>query len=65
METLLIIVGIAIVLLLLFRPAPRRQVIYVPIEVTEERGSGLGCLPLIVIGLLALLVLLAVGGIQI
>jgi hypothetical protein len=36
-------------MLLLFRPAPRTQVIYVPIEVSEER-SGPGCLTLMVVG---------------
>jgi len=61
METLLLIIGIVAAALILFRPAPRPQIIYVPIEVAEERG-GLGCLPLIVVGVLALLVLLALGG---
>ena len=44
METLLLIIGIAAVALLLVRPAPRPQVIYVPIEIAEARGN-LGCLP--------------------
>jgi len=56
MEPLLLIVGIAAVALFLFRPAPQAQIIYVPLEVAEERG-GLGCLPLIVVALLALLAL--------
>ena len=56
METLLLIIGIAAAALLLVRPAPRPQIIYVPVEVVEERG-GLGCLPLIVIGVLVLLAL--------
>jgi len=61
MESLLLIIGIAAVALLLVRPAPRPQIIYVPVEVAEERG-GLGCLPLLVAGVLALLALLALGG---
>jgi len=62
METLLLIIGIAAAALLLVRPAPRPQIIYVPVEVVEERG-GLGCLPLIVVGIIMLLLmLLALGG---
>ena len=57
MDTLLLIIGFVAAALVLLRPAPRPQVIYVPIEVTEARG-GLGCLPLIVV---AVLVLLALG----
>lgn len=60
METLLLIIGIAIAAMVFFRPAPRTQVIYVPVEVAEERG-GLGCLPLIIV---AVLVLLALGVIK-
>jgi len=56
METLLLIIGIATAALLLVRPAPRSQIVYVPLEVAEERG-GLGCLPLIVVGIMVLLVL--------
>jgi hypothetical protein len=52
METMLII-GIIAVVALLLRPAPQTQVIYVPLAVEEPRG-GLGCLPLIVVGVLAL-----------
>ena len=59
METLLII-GIVAAALLLFRPALRTQIVYVPVEVVEERG-GLGCLPLIIV---AVLVLLALGVIK-
>jgi len=36
----------------------------VPIEVTEEPRSGLGCLPLIVAAILMVLALLALGGMQ-
>lgn len=61
METLLLIIGIVAVALLLIRPAPRPQIIYVPLEVADERG-GLGCLPLIVVGIMVLLVLVALGG---
>jgi len=61
MDTLLLIIAIAAAALLLFRPAPQAQVIYVPVEVAEERG-GLGCLPLIVVGIMLLLLLVALGG---
>jgi len=60
METLLLIFGIITLVLLFFRPAPRAQIIYVPVEVAKER-SDLGCLPLIVAGVLALLILLGLG----
>ena len=60
METLLLIIGIIAVALLLFRPAPQPQIIYVPVEVAHPQGGGLGCLlPIICIALLVLL--LAVG----
>jgi hypothetical protein len=64
METVLLIIGIAVAALVLFHPAPRPQILYVPMEVAEPQG-GLGCLPLIIVGVLALLVLLALGGIQV
>jgi hypothetical protein len=57
METLLLIVGIVFIVLMLLRSAPRSQVIYVPIEVTEEHSGGLGCLPLIVVGIMVLVAL--------
>jgi len=57
METMLIIGIIVVVALLLLRPAPQTQVIYVPLAVAEPRG-GLGCLPLLVVGVLALLVIM-------
>ena len=58
---MLIIGLIAVVVALLLRLAPQTQVIYVPMPVEEERG-GLGCLPLIVVGVLALLVIVAMQG---
>jgi hypothetical protein len=61
METMLIIGLIAIVALLLLRPAPQTQVIYVPLAVEEPCG-GLGCLPLIVVGVLALLLIVGMLG---
>ena len=64
METLLLIIGIVAVALFLFRPAPGPQIIYVPIEVATPQG-GQGCLPLIVVGIIVMLVLLALGVIQI
>lgn len=58
---ILLLIGIAALAVLLFRPAPRPTIIYVPVEVVEERG-GRGCLPLIVV---ALLVLLALGVVRV
>ena len=49
METLLLIIGIIAVALFLFRPAPQPQIMYVPIEVVNPQGGGLGCLPVIVV----------------
>jgi hypothetical protein len=61
METLLLIIGIAAAALLFTRPGtPPPQVIYVPLAVEEPQKPGLGCLPLIVVGILALLLLAAV-----
>ena len=40
---MLLIIGIAVVALVLFCPAPRSQIVYVPLEVANE-GGGLGCL---------------------
>ncbi len=57
METMLIIGFISVVALLMLRPAPRTQVISVPLAIEEERG-GLGCAPLIVVGVLALLLVI-------
>jgi hypothetical protein len=59
----MLIVGIiAVVALLILRPAaPRTQVIYVPLAVEEGR-AGLGCAPLIVVGVLALLVIMGMQG---
>jgi hypothetical protein len=62
METLLLLIGIIIAALVFIRPAaPRPQIIYVPVEVVEPRGSGLGCLPLLIVGVLALLALGVIG----
>jgi len=55
METLLLIVGITAVAFFLFRPAPGPQIVYVPVEVATTQGGGLGCLPLIIIGIIVLL----------
>lgn len=56
MSALLLICGIAAVALLVFRPAPRTQVFYVPIEVTET-PRGIGCLPVILFVIFLVLVL--------
>jgi len=61
MEALLLIIGIVAVALFLFRPAPGPQIIYVPVEVATTPSAGLGCLPVIIIGLI---LLLALGVIQ-
>jgi hypothetical protein len=61
MEILLLIIVGSVAALLVFRPVPRTQIVYVPIEVAEEPQGGLGCLPQIVV---AILVLLALGVIR-
>jgi hypothetical protein len=61
METVLLIGIIAVVALLLLRPAPQTQVIYVPMPVEEPRG-GLGCAPLLVVGVVALLLIVGMRG---
>jgi hypothetical protein len=61
METVLLIIAIAIAAMIFFRPAPQTQVIYVPVEVAQQRG-GLGCLSLIILMILALLAVLALRG---
>jgi hypothetical protein len=57
----MLIIGIIAVVAALLRPAPQTQVIYVPLAVEEPRG-GLGCLPLIVVGVLALLLIVEMLG---
>ena len=62
METMLLIGIIAVAALLLLRPAaPQTQVIYVPLAVEEARGT-LGCLPLIVVGVVVLVVIVGMQG---
>jgi hypothetical protein len=58
MDILLLLIGLIVAALVFFRPAaPRTQIVYVPVEVVEPRSSGLGCLPLVIAGVLALLAL--------
>lgn len=59
MNELLLIVIIAAIAVAFarLRPAPQRQVIYVPLEVIDE-PRGWGCMPLIVLGII---MVLAVG----
>ena len=45
------------VALFLFRPTPQPQIIYIPVEVAAPQGGGLGCLPVIIIGIILLLAL--------
>ena len=54
---MLLIIGLAAVALFLFRPAPQPQIMYVPVEVANPQGGGMGCLPVIVIGIMVLLAL--------
>ncbi|KPV50518.1 hypothetical protein SE17_26475 [Kouleothrix aurantiaca] len=53
MSSVLLICVLAVVGFVMLRPAPRTQVIYVPIEVTEARRR-LGCMPFILLGLIIL-----------
>ena len=58
METLLLIIGIIAVVLFLFRPAPQPQIMYMPVEVVNPQGGGLGCLaPLVFAGVVLFLLL--------
>jgi len=57
METLLLIIGSIAVAMFLFRPASQPQIMYVPVEVVAPQGGGLGCLPVIVVGIVLLLAL--------
>jgi hypothetical protein len=59
MEFVLIIVGIGFLLLLGSRPVSEKRTIYVPVEVTEQSGGGLGCLML---AFAVAVLLLAVAG---
>ena len=56
MDTLLVIGLVAFVVLLLglMRPTPTTQIVYVPVEVGTAPRGGIGCLPLVVIGLVLL-----------
>lgn len=60
--TLLLIIGIA-ALALLLRPTPHTHVVYVPVEVADERGGAPGCAPVIFAAALAALIIALVGGI--
>ena len=59
METIavIIVVAVAATLLLGASTEPRPQVIYVPLTIEPAQGGGLGCLPLLVAAILALLLL--------
>jgi hypothetical protein len=55
MEVVWIIIGIGFLVLLGSRPVSGTRTIYVPVEVTEQSGGGLGCLLLVfVVAALAL-----------
>jgi hypothetical protein len=56
----LITIGIVIGLIVVrqaFSPPTRETIVIVPIEPTEPAPEGLGCLPVIAVGLLVLLIL--------
>lgn len=55
MEAVLIIIGIGFLLLLGSRPVAERRTIYVPVEVAEQSGGGLGCLLLVFVAAVLLL----------
>src|SRR5262249_4778679 len=55
MEATLIIIGVGFLLLLMVRPAAERRTIYVPVEVVEQSGGGLGCLLLVFVVVVLLL----------
>jgi hypothetical protein len=55
MEAILII-GIFVLIFLIVRPAPRPPVVYVPEDLDATYG-GFGCLPVLLIGILALVLL--------
>jgi hypothetical protein len=60
MEIVLLIIGIVIVTVLFSKPAPQSHIIYVPIEVATAQSGGLGCLPVIIVGLIILLIVGAI-----
>ena len=55
METILLVIGVVVVLLVM-RPAPRTEVIYVPLAV-EEHSGGVGGLPLLIVAIFVLIAL--------
>jgi hypothetical protein len=59
METiaLIIVVAVAAALLLGDAETPQPQIIYVPLTIEEPQGGGVGCLPLLVAAILALVLL--------
>ncbi|MBK9945493.1 MAG: hypothetical protein IPP13_28215 [Kouleothrix sp.] len=61
MTPLLLIIGLAALAALRFRPTPHTHVVYVPIEVAEARGGGLGCAPMILL-VVALLIIALLSG---
>jgi hypothetical protein len=54
---LIIVVAIAAALLLGGSEVPRPQLIYVPLTIEEPQSGNLGCLPLLVVAVLALVLL--------
>jgi hypothetical protein len=56
MEIVLLLIGIAIVAALFSKPAPQSHVVFIPVEVATAQSDGLGCLPVIVVGLIILLI---------
>ncbi|HNP87070.1 MAG: hypothetical protein JST60_06195 [Chloroflexi bacterium SZAS-1] len=57
MSAILLMCGLAAIGFTLFRPAaPRSQVIYVPVELTEA-PPRFGCTPLIILGFILVLII--------
>jgi hypothetical protein len=61
METMILIaIGIVVGLIVArqaFSPPTRETIVIVPVEAAEPAPEGLGCLPLIAVGVLILLIL--------
>jgi hypothetical protein len=62
MDMVLLIAVIVAGVALLLRPTPQAPIVYIPVEMAEPAQDGLGCLPLLILGVIALLVLAAQGG---
>ena len=59
MEIILLIMVVIIAIGLFAKPVPRPQIMYVPVEIATAQGGEVGCLPVIIIGLVILLAITA------